>query len=169
MDVEGRVSAKLGGFTLAAGGYSGKLGKDIEGGAPVYHTATRFNALASYSTKAFRVGAEYFSTENWTAVASANKDSSDGYSVFGNYNFTPQISVFGRYDYVKPNKDTASAKKDDYFNLGVNYEPTKIVDFALVYKRDAVENGTLSTGNGVIGGSNKGTYDEIGLFGQVRW
>jgi hypothetical protein len=169
LDIEGRVSAKFGGFTVAAGGYSGKLGKDIEGGAPVFHTATRFNALGAYATKTFRVGVEYFSTSNWTSVTSAAKDSSDGYSVFGSYNFTPQVSVFGRYDFVKPNKDTASAKKDDYFNIGLNYEPTKIVDFALVYKRDQVEHGTLSTGNGVIGGSNKGTYDEVGLFGQVRW
>ena len=45
----------------------------------------------------------------------------------------------------------------------------QIVDLALVYKRDEVTNGSLSTSNGVIGGVNKGTYDEIGLFGQLRW
>jgi hypothetical protein len=168
MDVEGRISAKIDNITLAVGGYTGKLGKDTQG-AVTFHTATRFNALAAYTTKQFRVGAEYFSAQNWTSVTSAAKDSSDGYSVFGSYNFTDQISAFGRYDWVKPNKDTAPSKKDGYFNIGLNYEPTKIVDFALVYKRDQVDHGTLSTGNGTIGGSNKGTYDEVGLFGQFRF
>ena len=168
VDFEGRVNVKLDDITLAVGGYSGKLGKDTEG-AVTFHTATRFNALAAYTTKQFRIGGEYFSTENWTSVTTAAKDSSDGYSVFGSYNFTDEISAFGRYDWVKPNKDTAPSKKDGYFNFGLNYEPTKIVDFALVYKRDQVDHGTLSTGNGTIGGSNKGTYDEVGLFGQFRF
>ena len=168
MDIEGRVSAKIDDITLAVGGYTGKLGKDTQG-AVTFHTATRFNALAAYTTKQFRVGAEYFSAENWTSVTTATKDSSDGYSVFGSYNFTDELSAFGRYDWVKPNKDTAPGKKDGYFNIGLNYEPTKIVDFALVYKRDQVDHGTLSTGNGTIGGSAKGTYDEVGLFGQFRF
>jgi hypothetical protein len=169
MDIEGRVSAKLDNFVFGVGGYSGKLGKDIQGGVPTFHTATRFNALAAYVTKKFRIGGEYFSTEDWTTVTSPISDSSKGYSVFGSYYFTPQISAFGRYDWVKPNEDTAPNKKDNYFNIGIDYQPTKIVDFALVYKRDEVERGTLSTGNGTIGGAKNGTYDEIGLFGQVRW
>ncbi|WP_374576146.1 hypothetical protein [Phenylobacterium sp.] len=168
MDVEGRVSAKLDKINLAIGGYSGKLGKDTQG-ATTYHTANRFDALAAYVDPKFRVGVEYFAAEDWSNVATVASDKSDGYSLFGSYNFTDKISAFGRYDYVKPNKDTASNKKDSYFNIGVQYEPTKIVDLALVYKRDQVEHGTLSTSNGTIGGSNKGTYDEIGLFGQLRW
>jgi hypothetical protein len=64
--------------------------------------------------------------------------------------------------------------KDNYFNVGISYSPAKIVDFALVYKRDKADNGFLSTSNGTIGGlaqalGSNGTYDEIGLFGQVRW
>lgn len=168
MDVEARVSAKIDKINLAIGGYTGKLGKDTQG-ATTYHTANRFNALAAYVDPKFRVGVEYFSAEDWANVATVASDKSDGYSLFGSYNFTDKISAFGRYDHVKPNKDTASSKKDDYFNIGVQYSPTKIVDFALVYKRDEIENGTLSTSNGTIGGSNKGTYDEIGLFGQLRW
>ena len=169
LDVEGRVSAKLDNVTLAIGGYSGKLGKDVQAGAPTFHAANRFNALAAYTTKDFRVGVEYFSTSNWTSVATAAKDSSDGYSLFGSYNLTGQVSAFGRYDAVNPNKDTASAKSDAYFNIGLNYEPVKIVDLALVYKRDEVDHGTLATGNGTLGGTLKGTYDEVGLFGQFRW
>jgi hypothetical protein len=84
-------------------------------------------------------------------------------------NFTPQISAFARYDWVKPNKDTVPSKKDNYFNIGINYEPTKIVDLALVYKRDKIDNGLLSTSNGTIGGVSQGTYDEVGLWGQFRW
>ncbi|HEX5380261.1 MAG TPA: hypothetical protein VFW47_16910, partial [Phenylobacterium sp.] len=168
MDVEGRISAKIDKVNLAIGGYSGKLGKDTQG-AVTRHTATRFNALAAYVDPKYRVGVEYFAAENWNNVTTVASDSSDGYSVFGGYNITDKIGVFGRYDWVKPNKDTAPGKKDEYFNMGVSYSPAKIVDFAVVYKRDQVERGTLSTSNGTIGGSNKGTYDELGLFGQLRW
>jgi len=168
MDVEGRVSAKIDKINLAVGGYAGKLGKESQG-IPSFHTAKRFNALAAYVDPKFRVGAEYFAAKDWNNVTTVASDKADGYSVFGSYNFTDKISVFGRYDWVKPNKTTVSAKKDDYFNLGVSYTPTKIVDFALVYKRDELENGTLSTSNGTIGGVNKGTYDEVGLWGQFRW
>ena len=64
---------------------------------------------------------------------------------------------------------TNPTTEDNYFNVGVQYEPVKIVDFALVYKRDKVDNGTVSTQNGTIGGSINGTYDEFGLWGQFRW
>lgn len=169
MDVEARLSIiPVEHVTLAVGGYTGKLGKETQG-ATTFHTANRFNALAAYTTKKFRVGAEYFTAENWNNVTTAVSDKSDGYSLFGSYMFTDQVGVFGRYDRVKPNKDTVSAKKDDYFNLGVSYSPAKIVDFSLVYKRDQVDRGLLSTSNGTIGGVNKGTYDEVGLFGQFRF
>lgn len=169
MDVEGRLSYKVQDFNFAVGGYTGKLGKDIEGGVPTYHTANRFDAVAAYVTKTTRLGVEYFSAEDWNQVTAVASDKSDGYSLFGSYKWDEQWSVFGRYDRVKPKKDLASSLEDTYFNLGVSYSPTKIVDLALVYKRDKVDNGTLSTSNGTIGGSNDGTYDEIGLFGQLRW
>lgn len=170
MDIEGRLSVTpVDHLTLAVGGYSGKLGKDTQGATNVRHTATRFNALAAYTTKEYRVGVEYFSAKNWNNVTTAAQDKANGYSVFGSYSFNDKFAAFGRYDWVKPNDDTASNKKDNYYNVGLTYSPAKIVDFSLVYKRDSVENGTLSTSNGVIGGTNKGTYDEIGLFGQYRF
>ena len=43
------------------------------------------------------------------------------------------------------------------------------MDFALAYKHDAASNGTLSTGNGTIGGSTRGHYSELGLFGNLQW
>ncbi|MDE2488959.1 MAG: hypothetical protein KGO51_16325 [Alphaproteobacteria bacterium] len=169
MDIEGRVSAKFDNVTLAVGGYSGKLGKDVQGGPATPHTANRFDALAVYATKRYRIGAEYFAADNWNTVSSTLSDKSDGYSLFGNFNFTPEISAFGRWDYVKPSKSLNGSEKDNYFNVGVNWEPAKIVDLALVYKRDKVDNGLFSTSNGTIGGVNQGAYDEIGLWGQLRW
>jgi hypothetical protein len=169
MDVEGRVNLNYDGFVLALGGYSGKLGKDVEGGVPTYNTATRWDALAAYVQPKFRIGAEYYAADDWNNVTTAASDKSDGYSIFGSYNFTRQISAFGRYDRVKPSKTLNPSETDDYFNIGVNWEPVKIVDLALVYKRDKVGNGLFSTSNGVIGGVDEGTYDEVGLWGQLRW
>ena len=105
-------------------------------------------------------------------MTTAAPDSAQGYSLFGSYNFTPKIQVFGRYDWVNPRQQTVASGRDHYFNVGISYEPVKIVDFALVYKRDAIDNLNLSTSNGTIGNGTvglKGTYDEVGLFGQFRW
>jgi hypothetical protein len=169
MDFEGRVNLNIDKFIFAIGGYTGKLGKDVQGGPPTPHTANRFNALAAYVHPRFRVGVEYFTANDWNNVTTVVSDKSDGYSVFGSFNFTPEISAFGRWDQVRPTKSTKSSEKDNYFNLGLNWEPVKIVDLALVYKRDKMDNGLLSTSNGAIGGVTEGTYDEVGLFGQFRW
>ena len=169
MDIEGRVNVNFDQFVVAVGGYTGKLGKDVQGSAPTFHTANRWDALAAYVDKRFRVGAEYFAAENWNTVTAAASDKSDGYSLFGSVNVTPEVSAFARWDHVKPSKTLNPSEKENYYNLGVNWEPTKIVDLALVYKRDKVDHGLFSTANGVIGGVNQGTYDEIGLFGQFRW
>ena len=169
VDFEGRVSAKYKGFNVAVGGYSGKLGKNVDGGAAALHTATRFDALVAYKDKRFTAGAEYFSAKNWTQVNSATKDSADGYSLFASANVIPKLSLFGRYDWVKPHKDTLPLLKDQYFNGGVQYEAFKNVDLALVYKHDKAENGTISTSNGTIGGSTNGTYDEFGVWGVFQF
>ncbi|HTK34355.1 MAG TPA: hypothetical protein VL358_03585 [Caulobacteraceae bacterium] len=169
MDVEGRINLNYQGFVLAVGGYSGKLGKDTQGVTNVFHTASRFNALAAYVKGPYRLGVEYFSASNWNTITTVAADKSEGYSVFGSYAVNPEWSLFGRYDWVKPTKTSAPTRKENYFNVGIQYEPVKIVDLSLVYKRDKLEKGSLSTGNGTIGGSIDGTYDEIGLFGQVRF
>jgi len=172
-DVEGRVSADYMGFTLAVGGYWGKLGAMHSD--TTYHDATRFNALAAYKFEGLKIGVEYFAASNWTQVKSATSSRGWGVSPFASYDFTPEWSVFGRYDYVKPYSDAARTNfKNDYFNVGVKYTPVKIVDFALVYKHDAGMNGDFGDSNGTIGGTafapgNSGHYDEVGLFGQVRW
>lgn len=176
VDFEGRLSAQYKGAFAAIGGYTGKRGNDVQN-AVTYHTAVREDAAAGYKNALFTLGGEYFHTKNWSNVATVAEDRSEGYSVFGNVNPIPKWSAFGRYDWVKPNSLTNGNLKDHYFNLGLQYEPVKIVDLALTYKREAVDNGLIATQNGTIGGANptgsltggRGTYDEIGLFGQLRF
>ena len=172
VDFEGRVSMNWQNFVLGLGGYYGKLGKDAEG-ATTYHTAKRFDAVAAYVDQQIRVGVEYFQAWNFKNVSSAQGDRSNGVSVFASYKFDPMWSVFGRYDYVKPTRGTNSSLKDNYFNVGVTYSPVKIVDFSLVYKRDKIGDGSWGTANGTIGGltatTGSGTYDEVGMFGRLRW
>jgi len=176
VDVEGRVSLNYKGFYAAVGGYSGKLGNDTEG-AVTPNTASREDAMIGYKNKLFNLGLEYFHAKDYKNVTTAQEDKADGLSLFGNVNFNKTWSVFGRYDWIKPNKITNDNLKDDYYNMGIQWEPVKIVDLALVYKHERVQNGTLGTQNGTIGGANptgsltggRGTYDEFGLFGQLRF
>jgi hypothetical protein len=82
--------------------------------------------------------------------------------------------VFGRYDWEKPSRDLNPALKDNYFNVGITYTPTRIVDFSLTYKHEKVENGFWSTTNGTIGGlaagpGHSGTYNEIGIWSDFQW
>jgi len=170
IDLEGRVSVNpVKAVTLAVGGYTGKLGKSAANlpDSATPHRAVRFNALAAYTGKRVRAGVEYFAARNWNNVTTVQRDKSDGWSAFGSFAFTSRIAAFGRYDWVRPSRDLAPALKDRYFNLGVNYKPIAPLDFAIVYKRDRARNGFVPTSNGTIGGLDHGTYDEIGLFGQL--
>lgn len=182
VDFEGRVSTSYKGFFGAVGGYSGKRGNDTQGivlpvGLTHVRTATRIDAMAGYKSKLFTVGGEYFHAKNWNNTTTVAEDKADGWSAFGNVNFAKTWSVFGRYDWVKPSKIQNDNTHEHYYNVGVQWEPVKIVDLALVYKRDSVANGLLSTQNGTIGGANPagsligghGTYNEIGIFGQFRF
>ena len=197
VDVEGRLSASYHGFTAAVGGYEGKLGKDVVNQTSPFtptsfRTADRFDALVAYTDSRIRLGGEYFWAHNWNDVAQPNPNlinNSRGFSGFGSFNFTPKIAIFGRYDFVQPFYKTNPNAKENYFNVGVSYKPIKPLDFALVYKRDALgavpaaNSGILgitpisstlndagfNTGNGVIGGTVRGTYDEIGIFSQLNF
>lgn len=197
VDVEGRLSANFHGFTAAVGGYEGKLGKDVVNPTPpftqtTFHTASRFDALLAYTDSRIRLGGEYFWAHDWNDVTQSKPNlvnDSRGFSGFGSFNFTEKLAVFGRYDYVQPFYKTTPGAKENYFNVGISYKPIKPLDFALVYKRDALgdvpgaNSGILgitplssttndagfNTGNGVIGGTIRGTYDEIGIFSQVNF
>ena len=173
VDFEGRVSLNYKGFYAAVGGYTGKLGNDTEG-AVTPNTASREDAMVGYKNKLFNLGVEYFHAKDYKNVTTAQEDKADGVSAFGNVNFNKTWSVFGRYDWIKPNKITNDNLKDDYYNMGIQWEPVKIVDLALVYKHEKVQNGTLGTQNGTIGAGSatvagQGTYNEFGLFGQLRF
>jgi hypothetical protein len=167
VDFEGRVSlTPLPGLNLAVGGYSGKRGLDTDA-APAKHTATRQDALIAYNTDFFRIGGEYFTAKNWNSVTTATTDKSDGYSVWGQVNFNPVWSVFGRYDSSKPSKDLKPNLEFTYYNAGLQWTLNKAFATSLVYKYADVKGGTLGTGNGTIGStsaSSKGKYSEIGIF-----
>jgi hypothetical protein len=174
MDMEVRVGfVPLAGLNLALGGYSGKLGKDIEGGAPTLHTAQRIDALAAYVAGPLRLGAEYFQAKNWAQVTTVATDKADGFSVWGSYNFNPKLGVFARADSAKTSKDLNSDLKDEYFNVGLVSHPRKNIDIALVYKHEKVTGGgVINTTNGNIGsaiGTGEGKYDEVGLWAQAAF
>jgi hypothetical protein len=182
IDLEGRLSVNpIKPITLAVGGYTGKLGKSNDT-LDVRHRATRFNAIAAYTDKRIRAGLEYFRAKNWNNIQTAAEpapapntpnDKSHGWSAFGSFAFTPTISAFGRYDWVKPTSltllGTHGPVKDHYFNVGVDYKPIAPLDFALVWKRERASNGNISTSNGTIGGLDHGVYNEVGLFGQLAF
>lgn len=188
VDFEGRVSMAYKGFFAAVGGYTGKLGNNTQraSGSPTpvtHHTATRLDALAGYKDKRFTIGGEYFYASNWsnnglTPVTNLGHTKSDGYSVFGSFNVTPKWSVFARYDWARPDykltiSSTSVSQKtrNQYYNVGIQWEPVKIVDLALVYKHEHTKNGIISDSNGSIGGTGfgSGNYSEVGLFGQLRF
>jgi hypothetical protein len=187
IDLEGRVSLNYEGFVLGVGGYTGKLGNDKAIAStlvpdPDLQTASRFDVLAAYQADQIRAGFEYFHAKNYMNVTSSvSEDKDDGYSFFASYQFDPQWGVFGRYEWVRPetttqvlpNVFTSNTVKDNYFNVGISYSPAKIVDFSLVYKHENVGGGALSTSNGTIGTTGgayrNGLYNEVGLFGQLRW
>jgi hypothetical protein len=172
-DYEGRISLHWEGLDLAVGGYSGHLG--AAHGTTTYHTAERLNALAAYTYEGLKVGFEYFTASNFTQVTSTTSSHGYAYSPFASYQFTPEWAVFGRYDYAKPYSDaTRKNYKNNYFNLGVDYRPTKIVDIALVFKQDSGSNGFLADSNGSIGGTafapgNNGKDTEVGIWGDFQW
>jgi hypothetical protein len=192
IDLEGRINLNYKGVVAAVGGYTGKRGSDtftpfspvnnavtpVQTGTNVatFHTANRFNALLAYVKGPIRIGGEYFSAKNWNQVTKVPTDTSDGFSFFGSYQLTHLFSVFGRYDHVRPTRDLFPRLHEDYFNFGISYSPVKIVDLALLYKHDRVQNGFFAPSNAnpsnfafPIGGRNQGTYDEFGLFGQWRF
>ena len=175
MDVEGRLNVNWDGFIAAVGGYTGKESKDYQvNPALTFHTANREDALIAFKNTQFTLGLEYFNENNWNQVTSTSADKGDGYSAFGSFNLTPQFSVFGRYDTEKPSQTLHSAEKLNYFNIGVNYEPVKVIDLALVYKHDEIKNAPVggysadpNTTLAPLGGN--GHYDEVGLFAQYKF
>ncbi len=172
LDVEGRVNLNYKGFVAAIGGYEGKLGSDFNDNV-TFHNAERFDALVAYSDKWFKLGGEYMWASNDTTgqIVNVKSDKAEGWEIFGNVNLTPQLQLFGRYDWVKPSQTLHAKLENTYYNFGIQYEPVKIVDFALLYKHDSIDHGAFGDQNFATTGAGvaHGTYDEVGLFGQFRW
>lgn len=174
MDVEGRVNVNYMGFTAAVGGYSGKLSSNIQTTpATAFQTATRTDALLAYVKGPIRLGVEYMDAQNWKVVTKLTPDKSQGYSAFGSYNIDSKWSIFGRYDAQDPSKTLAPAEKYVYYNIGINYEPVKTVDLALVYKHEDISHapvGGYADGTTTLGpASGSGKYDEFGIFTQIKY
>jgi hypothetical protein len=173
--VEGRVSlAPVTGLTLGVGGQAGKLGQNVVGTATP-HTAERVDAVAAFVSSDFRLGATGFVAKNYAkniVTGAAPEDKAVGASAWASFTVLPPVSIFGRADYVQPQKDTKPDLKDMYVNAGIQVKPAKPIDIALVYKYEQVKNGTLATSNGTIGSTvpgEKGTYSELGVFAQYSF
>jgi hypothetical protein len=185
MDFEGRVDVRWNGFVIAAGGYDGKLGKELTPDT-THHDYTRFDGIIGYAANGFNIGLEYFSEKNFDTITAAPPNPTDhgnGYSAFAAYKFTPEWAVFGRYDWAKPQDGTGLNPitllpafqphyTNRYFNVGVQYSPAQMIDLSLVYKHDSGSNGVFTDQDGSIGGgfgAGSGHYDEVGLFGQFKF
>ena len=174
LDIEGRVNVNYMGFVAAIGGYSGQLSSGIQT-IPVtaHQTATREDALLAYTNSQLRLGLEYLQSTDWKVVTKTTPDKSQGYSVFGSYIFIPQWSVFGRYDLLSPSQTIAPSERYTLANFGINYEPVKTVDLALVYKHETISGAPVggytdfTTVLAPLGGA--ATYNEFGLFTQFKF
>jgi hypothetical protein len=178
VDLDGRLSVQYKGFFGAVGGYSGKLGKNTQGTVTA-HTANRIDGALGYKSDLFTVAGEYTYAKDFGSVTNAAfEDKNEAWSVFANYNITPKWQVFGRYDWIRQTNNTTAGTsvKNDYYNIGLQWEVAKTVDLSLVYKRAQATNfgtaaGTIAwqNGTGSIGGTTNGTYDEVGLFGFIKF
>lgn len=166
----------VGGLHLLVGGSAGNNGESTYQN-PANHSASRYDLAAVYEDKDWNLGLDYFYAKDWQNVTTTYGTNADGYSLFASYDFTPMWGVFARYDYVKPCKDLTSATsascysdtKSNYYNLGLQYKATKQITFALVYKYEKVENGSIAGPNGTVGGTTSGKYQEVGLFMQAAF
>jgi hypothetical protein len=177
--VEARVSVQpIKDLYFAVGGQVGTLGQK-EAGVPTAETASRVQAMASYATGMFRVGAEGFYGKNDQAAIVTGKAPSDsalGFSGWAAVQLAPTLkpTVFGRFDYVQPSMDVNEDLKDVYFNAGLEITPVEQLKVSLVYKRDHVSTGALpgswKSTNGVVGSTlpnSGGTYQEFGVWSQL--
>jgi len=160
MDVEGRVGfSPIENTVIAIGGYSGDLGKETQTfNTP--NTASRGDALIAYAKGNNRIGAEYYTASNWTPglAIPLTKDKADGYSFWASYGFTDVLSVFGRYDNVKPSKVIDPTLTDKYFNFGLQWDVRKGVKVSAVYKNDDLKDK-----------SNDQKTEEFGIFGDISF
>lgn len=166
VDFEGRVGfVPFENMIIAVGGYSGKLGKEVESTVNS-NTAQRGDLLVAYADKTYRFGAEYFTAKNWNNVLSPLTDKADGYSVWGSVALSDDLSLFARYDNAKLSKNLDHNAKDTYYNLGLQYQVTKGFKLAGVWKH---EDGDKSVTTPLPAHVQTVKTNEIGVWGEVSF
>jgi len=176
VDEEGRIAVTPldGSLILAAGFYTGKRGQDTEAEeaklAPNgLNSVSRTDYLIAWKNSGLTVGFEGFTASKWFDVTNsaptAKTNSSSGTSLYASYDFPgTALSVFGRYDDVKPLKDTDSSMEDKYYNAGVAWKSNSNITWALVYKSDKV------TDNEKLGNTTDDLKtQEIGVWAQIKY
>lgn len=166
VDVEGRVGfVPFENMVVAVGGYSGKLGKDVQG-TTTDNTASRGDFLLAYASKQFRLGAEYFTAKNWNNVLTPYQDKADGYSLWGSVAVADGVSLFARYDNAKTSKDRDHDAKDTYYNAGVEFQITKGFKLAGVWKHEKADKTVAAP---VPTHVQNVKTNEVGVFGEVAF
>ncbi|EIL99342.1 porin [Rhodanobacter thiooxydans] len=166
VDFEGRVGfVPFENMVVAVGGYSGNRGQETEN-IDALHTASRGDFMVAYASKAFRVGAEYFTAKNWNNVRTLSSDKADGYSLWGSVAVADNVNIFARYDNAKLSKTLDSANKDVYYNAGVEYQVTKGFKLAGVWKHGKVEKSVTTP---VPPHVQNTKTNEVGVFGEVSF
>ena len=166
VDVEGRVGfVPFENMVLAVGGYSGHRGQETEN-IDAVHTAARGDILLAYASKAFRLGAEYFSAKNWNNVLSPLADKADGYSVWGSVAVADDVNLFARYDNAKLSKSLDRDARDTYYHAGVEYQVMKGLKLAGVWKHGKVDKSVATPLPPHVQNTK---VNEIGVFGEVAF
>lgn len=158
MDVEGRIGfMPIDGLVVAAGAYSGKLGKDTQT-ADAQHTANRSDLMVAYAKDKLRLGGEYFRANNWNNVLTPASDTADGYSLWGSLGFGNRgMAVFARYDQADVSKRLDPTLEDTYYNIGLEFPVAKGIKLATVYKNTHRRNATTTDVK----------TREVGVWGEV--
>ncbi|HEX2668241.1 MAG TPA: carbohydrate porin [Gammaproteobacteria bacterium] len=168
MDFEGRVNfMPVDGLNIAVGYYTGELGQDTEANetanaAVSKNTATRTDALIAWKASGLTAGLEYFTADDFGSklIFTNTEDKADGYSVFASYDFPDtQWGVFGRYDNVKPRKDTNSSLQDKYYNVGVSLKSNKNITWAFAWKNEKLTDDATTDLK----------FDEFGVWAQIKF
>lgn len=203
-DYEGQLGVKpLSWLNVGVGFDTGHLGQITETNVNyARNTATRWDALIGILQGPLRLGAEYFDAKNYkvdsastgvlsssgvvvasTATGTVAHDVAEGYSSWVSYTFLPRWTAFGRFDRSHLSEDVNPNLIDTYYNLGIDFNPIKAIDLALVLKHENVRDGTISVGGGDAGGSytiggtgaagtgakTSGEFNEVGIYTQYTF
>ncbi|MGS1012959.1 porin [Rhodanobacter sp. UC4448_H15] len=143
---------------IAIGGYDGK--RALGGGnLPVYNTARRWDAMAAYADKRFRLGVQYFRATDWNQVRSPKGDRASGWSAWASVQLNPQWALFARHDRADTSELLDPARRERYTNFGLEWNVNRSLQLAAVYKRERLANASRA-----LASSN-----EVGVWAQIAY